>query len=654
MATGSAAVRIDQVLHGYDRGHRELASSVSLDHEARSTMLVNSDLLADLGGAGSSYLTCYPLPSASRHVLARTWPAGAGYRPGSVWTHSLVLDFQALALLQDLVALDALLLRTGEIERGRRLKPIVVEPGDADSGAFAPGTNAAVAIHGLYGTSAPSVDVPAQGEAENDWLALALWRQMWPSLRREFSFVTGARAQHSAVDAEWMLRFSTSPCEKVDLGPGLQALLDDLPAPHPTSLRSFLSRYAVEAPNPRAVGAPLAELWAAPAMGFAERLRAVRTVTDGVPLPRLSRDLVTRELHRTKEPEALLTAVKEFGSHELDIDPLVAVELAGAMPAASRRSLLDHAAAAPSGGLGRRVFEAVVRGSGPDLLAEAANASTRTAMVQLRPELLANARMWPAEDDARGTLISDYARNEELPILWSQFGSRMGVCTVEALLHRDPHPPLDRILALLNAGEARVARLVAEHVLSRADLAEPVLAQGELDALEHLGDAQIASGSLPGGSTAWCEAACRFDNMALAPSMLVVGYVAAIEVGGGRGLAAASQVYDPLQRLVRQYRLSRDQERYLQSAIAGRVRGWGLADRVMRSALASWPVTATKPGALALSTEYAHFHDLVDEALNQFGRPALKAVLSDGAVPPAVRTYIAARLDPRPRKSWWF
>ena len=101
---------IDQVVHGYARGHRELARSVELDERSRATMMVMSDLLVGrLMSDQSSYLVCYPLPAAARHVLARTWPAGPAYRPGSVWTHSLLIDYPTLAQLHDLAALTALL-----------------------------------------------------------------------------------------------------------------------------------------------------------------------------------------------------------------------------------------------------------------------------------------------------------------------------------------------------------------------------------------------------------------------------------------------------------------------------------------------------------------------------------------------------------------
>ena len=57
-----------------------------------------SDLLTSaLHDGKDSYLCGYPLRSAGRYVLARTWLAPELPRPGCVWTHSLVLDNQAIA-----------------------------------------------------------------------------------------------------------------------------------------------------------------------------------------------------------------------------------------------------------------------------------------------------------------------------------------------------------------------------------------------------------------------------------------------------------------------------------------------------------------------------------------------------------------------------
>ncbi|MCW5704599.1 MAG: hypothetical protein KIT82_18695, partial [Bradyrhizobium sp.] len=238
MSDPAPSIRVDQVFHGYDRGHKELASSLRLDDEARAIMLIHSDLLADLGdGADRAYLTCYSLPSASRHVLARTWSAGLGFRPGSVWTHSLLLDYQALALIVDLVALEPLLMRSGEIERGKLAKPLVVSP-FAASAPIRIGSNAAAAIKGLYGGVDGVAEVPSRGRADDDRLALALWRQMWPGMRRHFTFATGVGAGRPMKGADWMMRFVAEPTGHAapDLSPGLRVLLEDLPSSGQTPL----------------------------------------------------------------------------------------------------------------------------------------------------------------------------------------------------------------------------------------------------------------------------------------------------------------------------------------------------------------------------------------------------------------------------------
>ena len=147
-------VRVDQSLHGYSRGHKEIVSSIELDEQSRATMLMMSDLLAvsDIQ-PGETYLTIYPLKTASRHVIARTWAAGKGYRPGSVWTHSLILDYQALTLINDLAV----------------LRPCFAEPSDGDFSRYSrevrldvsmrvgvhdADQRSAAALHQLYGDDA--------------------------------------------------------------------------------------------------------------------------------------------------------------------------------------------------------------------------------------------------------------------------------------------------------------------------------------------------------------------------------------------------------------------------------------------------------------------------------------------------------------------
>ena len=87
---------VHQAVHGYAKGHVELATSTKLRSD-------DSDLLtrlSDLSGAllqdreFDSYLTLYPLPSTAFYVVARTWLDREAPRPGCVLTHSLLIPME--------------------------------------------------------------------------------------------------------------------------------------------------------------------------------------------------------------------------------------------------------------------------------------------------------------------------------------------------------------------------------------------------------------------------------------------------------------------------------------------------------------------------------------------------------------------------------
>ena len=90
--------RLQQALHGYSDGHRQLALSTTLKLNDQKRLLALSDISgpgADLSPEG--YLTGYPLTESGLFALGRTWPAPEMSRPGCVWTHTLLIDFSDLA-----------------------------------------------------------------------------------------------------------------------------------------------------------------------------------------------------------------------------------------------------------------------------------------------------------------------------------------------------------------------------------------------------------------------------------------------------------------------------------------------------------------------------------------------------------------------------
>ena len=76
MSVNNDSIIIEQCLHGYERGHSLIESSITLPKESMSLTLRMSDA-SSIGYTGNSpsYLTGYPLPEIGVYALARTWPA---------------------------------------------------------------------------------------------------------------------------------------------------------------------------------------------------------------------------------------------------------------------------------------------------------------------------------------------------------------------------------------------------------------------------------------------------------------------------------------------------------------------------------------------------------------------------------------------------
>lgn len=107
-------MRIEQLLHGYDNGHRLLAGSVLLKNNAEMDAIATlsdwSEYVAP-GDGDSSYVTAYPLNESGYYVIAKTWYADEMKRPGCVWTHSLLIPYDALNRLDNFRRISSLFVR---------------------------------------------------------------------------------------------------------------------------------------------------------------------------------------------------------------------------------------------------------------------------------------------------------------------------------------------------------------------------------------------------------------------------------------------------------------------------------------------------------------------------------------------------------------
>ena len=100
-------IPLEQTLHGYDEGHRILATSTGLDAEEERTIDLLSDLSGYLphGSDFSHYDTGYPC--GRFYVLSRTWPDRKGKRSGTVFTHSLLIPRSACVEIRSLTSLTS-------------------------------------------------------------------------------------------------------------------------------------------------------------------------------------------------------------------------------------------------------------------------------------------------------------------------------------------------------------------------------------------------------------------------------------------------------------------------------------------------------------------------------------------------------------------
>lgn len=94
-------MKVHQFVHGYDKGHTELASSMRLGDDDSELVARLSDLSGSISSKGKipSYLTSYPLQKAPLYAVAKTWMDLDAKRPGCVLTHTLLIpkeDWKAM------------------------------------------------------------------------------------------------------------------------------------------------------------------------------------------------------------------------------------------------------------------------------------------------------------------------------------------------------------------------------------------------------------------------------------------------------------------------------------------------------------------------------------------------------------------------------
>lgn len=253
----SEFIDFDQTLHGYDKGHRLLASSLRLESQDERALLTMSDLSGPRAAENFlEYLTGYMLPSGSHYALAKTWYATEMERPGCVWTHTFLIEREIIDKLCTLEPLANSFFRPrlGSGYRYAEQVHIPVEEfarpqvGKLESLRM---EQVSCAIEWLYKSDDDLIPLVASSGREFEPLTLRLWAQMWPKLRTKFSFCTGSLAKRNLSGNP--LVFQCGPDRAIrGMGsrskddcthePWVAAILADLE--ENTSLRPFLLTHA--------------------------------------------------------------------------------------------------------------------------------------------------------------------------------------------------------------------------------------------------------------------------------------------------------------------------------------------------------------------------------------------------------------------------
>jgi hypothetical protein len=248
-------IELDQTLHGYENGHRLLASSLRLDPRDERALLT----MSDLSGPSASenfleYLTGYMLPSGSHYAVAKTWYANEMERPGCVWTHTFLISTPGIDKLYSLKSILGKFFRPRLRSGYRYTDKLQVQASEyqhSDYGIVEVQDEQPVlcAIEALYSSDEDPVSVVAGSGTEFEDLALRLWSQVWPSLRREFSFCTGSLAKRVLLGKPLALQFGperamkeirTRSLGECDRASWVDAIVSDLEGETP--LRTFLSK----------------------------------------------------------------------------------------------------------------------------------------------------------------------------------------------------------------------------------------------------------------------------------------------------------------------------------------------------------------------------------------------------------------------------
>lgn len=347
------SVTIHQALHGYSEGHRQLACSESLNQKDARLLLVMSDVAGPgVASLGLPYLTGYPLADSGMYALSMTWPAPEMPRPGCVWTHTLLISFADLAVL-DVPSALASLFKCPTNQRLDAYSDSVTVDFSSPFREQLDGESAkcvALFASALYGHPSEQIWARRPSGVDVDDVVLRIWDQQWPRLRRLFKFCTLTSRDRSqdvllfdlqltlGGSASSQLRFASNiegfEASKVQDAVWLADLVRDALQPNRSSLRQMLRILGADLLGGREAMSPICTLHAMLEAGTPETLSLALSTAERVPPLSSSmqaKSIVLRALldcvHPLEHGHPLSFVLKYFGV----LSPAEAVERSGAL-----------------------------------------------------------------------------------------------------------------------------------------------------------------------------------------------------------------------------------------------------------------------------------------------------------------------------------
>jgi len=635
-------LKINQALHGYNDGHRLIASSISFSSADARTMVV----MSDLSGAGvkpevTGYLTGYPLEGAGNYVLARTWAAPEMPRPGCVWTHSLIIENADLAALKSATGLLASFRRPDAASaKTEYSSPTTILAEDVPVRRVLLTQREREIVNALYAAPEKLIVVEATDAEGDERLLTAIWMQQWPRLRRAFAFCTLAGMDRSkkgtridiqltpSIDRQMRSKFPDSvvPSDVVS-EPALEPLLVDLKGSEPIDVREFLRKTGGDVEGGRRAMLPLCRMYLSLFANVRPDLRsavsALATLDAlGSRQARSLRTLVARKA--VEEVDNLDDAVFDFVVDSLEqtagqADAAIAADRVAM--SLWRRSPDRFFDALDAGGvIGEGATEALSAISTEELvkgLVSAPHLANRVA--KCRPDVLSRTKFWLLETADVGLL--DFVDADQMERVAPAL-LEAGVAAAAPLIVSKMEPnPLAAVLAAAIGSPALDAWLRA--LADQSDIAAGVLASGRIG--DRATVIRLARMSEPDyvpndyGEDPWLIAVRTASNGVGQPEE---DFLAAFLISRALGRRSRSQAelirfsYTTVYRALEQNRLPRNTERLVTGRLDwGGWFGWDNCSRLRETIVDAFvdrhldPETfgrLTDDGALAIS--------LIDEA----------------------------------------